>query len=219
MTAHVVQQGDYLSKIATQYGISNWKLIWDHPDNLQLRNRRKNPGVLYPGDVLVIPDVDTKHVGRPTDQRHRFAVKRSELKLILVLERPYDTPLAHVECDHAVEGDSRPDTTDATGRLERQIPSAAQSAQVTLRNSQTALDNVPIPLRIGHLDPVDTTSGQSGRLNNLAYLAGPLQGCTAEENARLFDSAVQEFQCDHGLAVDGICGPVTRRKLEEVYGC
>ena len=57
-------------------------------------------------------------------------------------------------------------------------------------------------------------SGQVGRLENLGYHAG--SGTPEEE--RLFRRAVEEFQCDHKLAVDGVCGPQTQAKLEEVHG-
>ena len=40
-----------------------------------------------------------------------------------------------------------------------------------------------------------------------------------EENKALFLSAVEEFQCDHGLVVDGKCGPTTQAKLKQVHGC
>jgi len=33
-----------------------------------------------------------------------------------------------------------------------------------------------------------------------------------------FLSAVEEFQCDNGLTVDGDCGPNTQAKLKEVHG-
>ena len=34
-----------------------------------------------------------------------------------------------------------------------------------------------------------------------------------------FEMAVEEFQCDQGLKVDGICGPQTQAKLKKLYGC
>ncbi|MGH8079197.1 MAG: PGRP and LysM peptidoglycan-binding domain-containing protein [Lysobacter sp.] len=216
---HRVQQGDYLAKIARVYGLSDWREIWNHPDNLALKNRRKDPNVLFPGDVLAIPDTQAKHVARPADQSHRFTAKRPDLRLIVVLDRAYDTPLAGIGCELTVDGDPRLLTSGGDGRIERGIAPVAAQAQLTLRDSGTALDHVPVTLRIGHLDPVDLPSGQCARLNNLAYFAGPDPDGDAGENARLFDSAVQEFQCDHGLVVDGVCGPRTQSKLREVYGC
>ena len=53
---HVVAQGEYLSLIAARFGFRDPRVIWNHPDNAALRERRKNPNVLFPGDVLTIPE-------------------------------------------------------------------------------------------------------------------------------------------------------------------
>jgi peptidoglycan hydrolase-like protein with peptidoglycan-binding domain len=71
---------------------------------------------------------------------------------------------------------------------------------------------------------VDEVSGQIGRLNNLGYDAGELDSPVASpeqerHRSEHFRSAVEEFQCDHGLLVDGICGARTQAKLEEIHGC
>jgi hypothetical protein len=76
-------------------------------------------------------------------------------------------------------------------------------------------DNTPIPFKIGDLDPVLETSGQVARLNNLGYFAGDL----SNPDPATFQSAVEEFQCDKSLTVDGICGPATQAKLSQVHGC
>ena len=72
-----------------------------------------------------------------------------------------------------------------------------------------------IPVNIGHLDPVDEMSGQQGRLSNLGYFLGEVDG----QDSSAFRIAVEEFQCEHGLTVDGICGPNTRAKLKDAHGC
>jgi hypothetical protein len=79
-------------------------------------------------------------------------------------------------------------------------------------------DSVPIhldvELLIGHLDPVTEKSGQIGRLENLGYNVGS----GTPDDDRLFRRAVEEFQCDQNLTVDGVCGPQTQAKLEKVHG-
>ncbi|MEZ4446256.1 MAG: LysM peptidoglycan-binding domain-containing protein [Polyangiaceae bacterium] len=52
---HVVKTGDYLVKIAFEHG-TTVAAIWQHPDNAALRAQRGSPDILYPGDVLFIPD-------------------------------------------------------------------------------------------------------------------------------------------------------------------
>ena len=71
-----------------------------------------------------------------------------------------------------------------------------------------------VPLKIGHLDPVEHSSGQVGRLANLAYYRLPVEPVDKAE----FLSAVEEFQCEQGLTVDGICGSATQAKLKQVHG-
>ncbi len=55
-------------------------------------------------------------------------------------------------------------------------------------------------------------------LLNLGYLAGPFGGRSDEENRMMFLSAIEEFQCDHGLVVDGKCGPGTQAQLKQIHG-
>ena len=78
---------------------------------------------------------------------------------------------------------------------------------------------VDLTLGIGELDPIDTPSGQLHRLHNLGYEPGPPVPPVTEEDRRRQRSAIEEFQCDHGLAVDGVCGPATQGKLLQVHGC
>ena len=44
-------------------------------------------------------------------------------------------------------------------------------------------------------------------------------GDVGSTDADALESAVEEFQCDNNLTVDGICGPVTQAKLKQVAGC
>ena len=57
-------------------------------------------------------------------------------------------------------------------------------------------------------------SGQAARLTNLGYLMNTEDSPDAE-----LLSAVEEFQCDEELAVDGISGPKTQNQLVKVHGC
>jgi N-acetylmuramoyl-L-alanine amidase len=70
-------------------------------------------------------------------------------------------------------------------------------------------------VNIGHLDPINQMSGIQGRLNNLGYNSGPVDGIRGP----ITTAAVKAFQKKHKLAVDGIPGPITQGKLKEVHGC
>jgi N-acetylmuramoyl-L-alanine amidase len=210
---YTVEQGDHLSKIAKDNGFTDYTIIWDHPNNADLKNQRKNPNILLPGDQVFIPDMEEKHESGATDKRHTFKVDKKTLKLRLVLEDIYEKPIAGAQCALLVEGQIFQLTTDGNGKLEQEIPLDAKDGAITIRGDQTPVSDFPILLKIGDLDPVTEDSGQIARLNNLGYFPGD----GTDEAA--FESAIEEFQCDHGLTVDGVCGPKTKSKLESVHGC
>jgi LysM repeat protein len=216
---HRVVQGEHLSSIARKYGFSDYKTIWNHGQNAELKKQRQNPNVIFPGDRLFIPDKEEKTESGSTEQKHRFVLKTEKLKLRLVLEDLYEKPIANAQCELRVENETFPLTTDGQGRIEKDIKPDAHSAFLTIKDSQTPISEMLIPIKIGDLNPEDKESGQKARLNNLGYGAGPLDGKTEEENKTLFLSAIEEFQCDHGLLVDGKCGPMTQAKLKQVHGC
>ena len=205
-----------MTRIALDHGFSDYRTLWEHPDNAALKARRKNPNVLFPGDVMAIPERVEKQEPRPTDQRHRFRVRRPSLALRLQLEDIYHRPIANATCELVIENDLYQVTTDPTGRLEREIPPRAERAWLTIRNAETPLRDVPLELRIGHLHPVDTVSGQLARLANLGYYDGDSAAPPVERRFRL---AIEEFQCEHSLRVDGVCGLLTQDKLQTAHGC
>ena len=61
-----VGAGDCLSSIAFEHGFP-WEILWNHPDNAELKSLRKDPNVLLEGDIVSIPDLGRKEVSAPTD--------------------------------------------------------------------------------------------------------------------------------------------------------
>jgi hypothetical protein len=212
---YIVQQGDHLSKIAKENGFTDYTELWNHPNNADLKNQRQNPNVLLPGDQVFIPDMEQKQESASTDKRHTFTVDKKTLKLCLVLEDCYEKPIAGAHCALLVDGHTYQATTDGNGKLEQEIPLDAKGGTLTIRGDQTPFANEVLSIKIGHLDPVDEISGQVARLNNLGYFAGKLDGSDTDA----FQSAVQEFQCDHSLTVNGNCDAQTQSKLKQVHGC
>lgn len=213
---HTIKQGEYLAYIAGQYGFVSWETIWNLPENADLKNKRQDPNVLFPGDQLYIPDPELQNFSKPTDQTHTFKLKTSTLKIKLVLEDMYEKPVANAQCLLSIDGKSFNVTTDGTGKIEQDIPATAQSGILVIQDTeQTPYNNMQIPIQIGNLDPVEELSGQQARLQNLGYFFGDI-GSAADDD---FKSAVEEFQCDNYLTVDGICGPITQGKLKQLHGC
>ncbi len=158
--------------------------------------------------------MEQKQESGATDKKHTFTVDKKTLKLRLVLEDIYEKPIAGAQCALRVNDQITQPTTTADGQIEQEIPLDAHDAFLLIRGDQTPYQDVLITLKIGDLDPVEEPSGQLARLNNLGYFAGD----TPELDQADFKSAVEEFQCDHGLQVDGDCGPKTQAKLKQAHG-
>ena len=54
---YTVVSGDTLTKIAKQHGFDDWRVIYNHPSNAAFKAKRPDPDKIFPGDVIVIPDV------------------------------------------------------------------------------------------------------------------------------------------------------------------
>ncbi len=212
-TEHVVLQGEHLSQISEKYGFLDYRTIWDHPGNADLKALRKTPNVLLPGDTVHIPDKLKKQESRATGQLHHFQVPSQRLFLHLVLKDWANQPLADTECELQLEGKAIPLKTDAAGRIKVPIPITEADATLTFKDPMVPFDLL-IPIKIGHLDPVDSASGQMARLSNLGYITRPLE----DVDDIVMGRTVQEFQCDAGLPVTGNCDAATQGKLKEMHG-
>ena len=213
---YTVQQGDFVSKLAARFGFSDFRAIWDHPQNQKLKQERKSPNLLAPGDTLAIPEKESRTASCTTDAEHKFTLLKKPLKLRLVIKDMTGAAVAGKSCDVRVTGstDVAGLSTDGSGLVQRDIAADANEGKLMLKDAGVPID-IQLDLRVGHLDPIDKITGWKGRLNSLGYDAGELN---ADETLQL-KSAVEEFQCDHKLHVDGVCGPQTQAKLKEVHGC
>jgi len=210
---HEVVQGEHISRLAEKYGFADFRTLWNHAGNSSLKQLRKNPNVLFPGDTVVIPDKELKKEACQTTRIHRFVVPVQSLKLRIVVKDFGRKPVANAPCTLEVEGSAQDLTTDGNGQLERDIQRSAEIAKLTLPRSEYSV-------KIGHLDPVEETSGVIARLNNLGYYVAP-ESERGEDEVR---SAIEEFQRDHDLVPaggrpSGVADEPTRAKLKEAHGC
>ena len=220
-TIHTVEQGEYLSKIAKRYGFANWHLIYDDPNNSDLRKLRPDPNVLLPGDTIYIPDKSERVQSCSTDRRHVFQLGQVETILRVLLKDDEDRPYANMEYQVQVpeEHASRKGTTDQTGKLEQQIPVSINTVDLILPDVGLAWT-----LQVGHLDPVHDeqinkpiVTGIQARLQNLGYDCGPVDGILGPRTT----AALQEFQKDvlHRMDPTGDLDKDTRDALQKEHGC
>lgn len=214
MAKHIVKQGECLTRIATAYGFRDFHTVYDHPSNAAFKKKRPNPNVIFPGDVINIPPKQVKQQPAPTTMTHVFVVPTPARVLRIVLEGLDGKKLASIPYELEVEGAVMSGVTDGQGLIEKPIPIDAE-------NGSIKANNYIWPLAIAHLNPLDDAeddgvSGIQGRLANLGYHPGPIDGISGP----LTEAAIREFQEDNPpLAVDGICGPQTRAVLVKNYGC
>jgi hypothetical protein len=207
-TQHVVEQGEHLSRIAAAHGFRSFRTIWDHADNAALRQLRASPNILLPGDEVAIPDHARQQLPAATDRSHTFVVPSRALMLRIALLDFHARPRASLACRLEVAGRATDRVTSDAGLIEQAIPVDAESGLLDVALS-------PLPLHIGHLDPVDCASGWQARLVNLGYLDCAIP-C---EDPLELRSALEEFQCDQGMPLTGAADADTLAALEAVHGC
>ena len=202
-TPYPVQQGDCLSSIAAAHGFSTWKLIWDDASNAELKQKRKDPNVLYPGDILNLPDKDLKQESGGVDASHKFKLKAppTSIKVRLLLD---DKPRSGLKYELLVAGKTIKGSTDGGGYVKADIPPDAASAILTLTEG-TAVERYELGL--GTLDPADTESGLKQRLECLGYdISGE------------WKDAIRAFQAKETMTVTGVADDALRAKVKEKFG-
>jgi hypothetical protein len=218
---YVVKPGDHLTAIAERHGFANHDTIWNHPDNAELKQKRRNPELLAPGDQLEIPDRKDKVVTVTANMQHRFVVRTDKLELRLRIRDIASKPMAGAACEVSTISGKRQLTTNADGQII--VPIERSERRVTL----TMVDQV-YEIGIGELDPIDTEYGWQTRLVNLGYLESVLSGSSdpdarGDEGAVVrqleLRAAIEEFQCDAALQVTGEMDQTTQTRLVQVHGC
>jgi N-acetylmuramoyl-L-alanine amidase len=235
---YIVNEGDCIASIAWARGLT-WRTLWDYPDNQQLKDARQDPNLLYPGDVVHIPDRRARIESCCTDQLHVFKLKGTKVRLrVRLLE---DTPAEEAE-DGAetadtsthqlpdfkpqtdtgkgranipyllvVEGVTKSGNTDGDGYLDELISPTARSGRIIL-NSGTPAEEI-ILIKIGEMDPAEELNGIRKRLTNLGFPCGD-----GDERSPEFVAALMLFQECAGLPATGQLDDATRSSLKDAHG-
>ena len=211
---HKVRQGEYLSKIAHQNGFADWRTIYDHAENAAFRELRPDPNLIHPGDELFIPDRADKQVECATGKMHAFKVRLGTNSLHVTLKDSHGTPIRNTPYELTIGSRLIKGSTDGDGGLHHEnLP--PDVPQATL-----AIVGLTLTLKVGHLDPLgktatDGVSGVQGRLRNLGYFNGPIDGVLTD----LTREAIRHFKMANDLGEDGELSAAVKDKLREEYGC
>lgn len=212
---HLVRQGDYLDRIAQQYG-ADADAVWDHPANRELRDRRASPNVLAPGDRLHIPPPEARApIALRIGETNRFDARVPKVKVSFYV-RGADGALA--DEPFVVEGvvGAPRGTTSAEGLVEFEVSLQVREVLVVFPRL-----NREHPVRVGELDPLDEPTGLAQRLGHLGYLGRAWESSLARATATEEDAALQAlqaFQLDRGLRASGTADDETLAALRDEHG-
>ena len=206
--AYKVKTGDCIANIAFRHGMFPGTL-WDDPKNRELREKRKDPNILFPGDVVYLRAKELKEVSGGTEERHRFRRKGVPEMLRLQFSHADGTPRCGEPYVLNIDGSLISSTTDGEGYVIQAIPPKAREAVLLLGEEQEKF-----VFELGDLDPVEEVSGVQGRLENLGFYDGPIDGTLTAETTQ----AIAAFQASKGIPATGQADKETQDALREAYG-
>ena len=200
-----VGSGEGTSSIAKKHGFF-WETIWNHGENSELRQKRKDPDVLFENDEIFIPEKRQREVSKGTEAEHTFKLKGVPCKLKIRLLK-LGQPRANEDYVCDIDGDLTNGKTDGDGNIEQFIPPTAKSGRLLLRGGKEI-----ITLALDALDPVSLPSGVQHRLNNLGFSCGGEMGEIGDKTRE----ALKKFQAANGLKETGEADEATKGKLSEL---
>jgi N-acetylmuramoyl-L-alanine amidase len=201
---YTVNQGDSIASIAFAKGFFP-DTIWDHPNNEKLKNERVDPNVLFPGDIVFIPDKRLKELGKPTNEVHKFRVKNTPKTFRLQLMRG-DLPVAKMEYVLEIDGKESNGSTDNDGWIIKSISPDAKKAILKIKEGEK------FEMKLGFLDPVDEITGIQGRLRTLGYYDGTINGKLSDETKE----ALKSFQASNAIDATGEPDEKTKTALKDL---
>ena len=210
MAQYTVKQGDCIESIALRYGLS-WEQLWNHPSNHDLKEKRRNPNVLMPGDGVFIPEKELRWETGATEQKHRFRKKGVPSKLRLVIKDEEDNPRPGLPYILEVDGQLSSGKTDTEGLIEQTIAPKAVAGKLRIGTGE---EEEEYALQLGRIDPISEISGVQSRLRNLGIECGSADGVLGQRTIE----ALKQFQEKYGLQPTGELDEQTRGKLYEIHG-
>ena len=206
MPKQKVGQNQTTSSLAIEKGFF-WKDIWEHGENAALKEKRKDPNVLFSGDDIFVPEKVTKTVDKGSEAEHVFKRKGEPTKLKMKF-LALDKPRANEDYVLKLGGKLIKGKTDGDGKLEHFIPGNSKAAQVIFKEGKEIHS-----LKLGGLDPLELGTGVIQRLNNLGYKTGGASirsGMLAKDAfsepknvSKKVVNAIKRFQADNNLEQTG----------------
>lgn len=214
-TPYVIRRGDYLTLLAHRAGRSAEE-VWQLPENAGLRSTRVNYDRLAPGDVVYLPSTEAPGLPLTAQADNRYVVTIPRVRVDVVFKHE-GKPLANESVLlHGLPG--APTTqgkTDSDGRLRVEVPLHVREIDVVFHNR----GHLRYGIKVGDLDPADTTTGVRSRLKHLGFygwsaadVAPP--GVSAEDRDR---QALLAFQRSVGIPETAVADAATLEALNRIH--
>ncbi|MEE8416049.1 MAG: peptidoglycan-binding domain-containing protein [Desulfobacterales bacterium] len=231
-----VEANEDLMNILAEYGIKDWKQVYEHEKNAELRKKRPNPHILYKGDKLFIPELPAKEFVCETNKLHTFTLYPPQTLLHMYLKDDDGEPYGDIKFEIWIEGEQYDPTgkgkelktrkdglifymVPVTNVIELRVWFPKDEDEDEDEDEQAELSEEPeyetIKLFQGHIDPIDTVEGVQDRLFNLGYDCGDDPHGELKEGT---EAALRQFQVDCGLVPTKMIDDVTRKLLLKRHG-
>ena len=204
---YIVKQGDCISSIAFKYGFFP-DTIWNDSKNSKLKQDRKDPNVLLPGDEVYIRDKEEKEESCASEERHSFR-RKGVPEIFNIQFKINDEPRANEAYVIDIDGELSEGQTDENGIAEIWIPPNAKKGKISFRDTGEEYE-----LELGELDPITEISGVQQRLQNMGFYEGPIDGKMSEE----LEQAIRIIQERNDLEPTGKLDETTRDMIQEEHG-
>jgi hypothetical protein len=204
---HTATGGDSVESVAYANGLF-WETVWNDPANEPLRQLRDDPNILEEGDLLTVPDLRIKEVSKPIDQRYRFRRKGVPSKIEVRLTIYDDQPRPGVPYTVTMGKRKLSGSSDGDGWIRFSVMPDVKRGSLQLVTGET------YEFEVGTVRPPAILKGVQGRLRNLAYFLGAIDGEMSEALA----DAIERYQRDRKVPVTGKADDATVSALEADHG-
>lgn len=206
---HVIRPGECLASLAAKLRATVDE-IWKLEENAALREQRRDPYVLAPGDRVMVPAPSTGGVRVIAGQRHVFQVQTSYADFQVRVDRN-GKPRANAAYKLVIDGGAFEieGVSDDQGVVRARIPASAKRGVVEFADGRGR-----VVFELGALEPWDTVRGVQGRLRDLGYYLGEVDGILGPRSAR----ALRRFQQDQRLEPTGKADDATKLALRSKFG-
>jgi hypothetical protein len=204
---YVAQSGDCIESIAQDHGFF-WETLWNDGKNSELKQKRKDPNILMPGDRVHIPEKRLGEESGATEQKHRFKLKGVPAQLRLKFFKD-GKPRKNEPYTLWIDGIPERGTTDGDGMVIHPLMPSAIEARLRLGD-----DSQDYIIKLGHLDPVESPNGLRARLRNLGYYSGDEEGPIGPQTK----AALRSFQVEHDLPATGESKQQTLDQIATAHG-